>query len=395
MSETHTSFEYQKQPLPAKWQTIGWTCIAIGVALAALSYFGDRPRMLFNDLIGLTFLMSVAVGAIFFVALEYFVGAVWSTPFRRVTEFLGAILPYATVLALPIVAYAHDVFHWTHHDVVMADEILRGKASYLNMKFFTGRFISVLLVWFVYYSIVTYNSYKQDKTQDQKHTRLNVKLSTIFIPLFAISITMFSVDWIMSLEPHWFSTMFGVYYFSGTALTSLAVITFFVVTLGERGYFSFKITPDHYYSFGAFLFAFTCFWAYIAFCQFLLIWYANIPEETFWYMARWKGGWEYVGVLLILVRFWIPFFALSSRSSKMNLKRLKTMSVWIAASHFIDLYWLIMPTHYKTVSLGWQEFVFPIISFGIIVLVFFNEAKKKNLVPIGDPKLQRGIDFRL
>ena len=149
------------------------------------------------------------------------------------------------------------------------------------------------------------------------------------MPVFALTTTFFAIDWIMSLEPHWFSTIFGVYYFSGTFLCALAVATFIIVSLNERGYLVAGLGKDHYYSLGTLLFVFTNFWAYIAFSQFMLIWYANVPEETYWFIARWKNGWEYVSLALIFMKFLVPYFVLLSQPSKMDGRKLKFIGIWL------------------------------------------------------------------
>jgi hypothetical protein len=233
-------------------------------------------------------------------------------------------------------------------------------------------------------------------TGDQNLTRINIRFSGAFMPVFAITLSVLAIDWLMSLEPHWYSTIFGVYYFSGTVLAALAAITFASVTLNEKGLLIGGIKRDHYYSLGALLFAFVNFWAYIAFSQYLLIWYGNLPEETLWFLHRWDGSWKAVSIGLIFVRFVIPYAVLLSQPSKMNARNLKIASVWILFSHYYDLYWMVMPSYYRQGAiLGWMEFVFPFLSAGIIIVAFNLVAKKRNIVPIGDPKLKRALEFRL
>jgi hypothetical protein len=289
----------------------------------------------------------------------------------------------------------HEVFHWTHKEVVEKDAVLMNKAPYLNETFFYIRYAVMFGLWLLFYYVLTHNSRIQDLTKNQALTRTNIKFSTAFVPIFALSISIFAIDWLMSLEPHWFSTMFGVYYFTGTVIAALAVVTYFVVDLSEKGYFFKNVRRDHYYSFGALLFGFVSFWAYIAFSQFMLIWYANLPEENFWFIARWQNGWEYVSIAMTLFHFWIPYFLLVSRPSKMKPKNLKAVSLLLIFAHFLDLYWLVMPTHSASPIFGYEELAFPVFCIGLILVVFTMRAKKHNLVPIGDPKLQRGIDFRL
>ncbi|MDO8548686.1 MAG: quinol:cytochrome C oxidoreductase [Ignavibacteria bacterium] len=358
----------------------------------------EPVRASFSYLIAFMFLLSIGIGSLFLVALEYLTGADWSTPFRRISEFLASTIPLLIIFAIPLILSIHSLFHWSHTEVVSEDPILKGKAPYLNTSFFIIRVIVVFGIWSLFYFFLTKNSLKQDTTKDQRLTKKNIVLSGIFIPVFAITITVAAVDWLMSLEPHWFSTIFGVYFFSGSVWASLAALTLIVILLNERGYLSSRLNNDHYYSLGTLMFAFTCFWGYIAFSQYMLIWYANLPEENFWFLIRWAGGWEYFSILLIFVHFIIPFGALLSYPAKTNPKRLKFMSVWILLSHYLDLYWLVMPNF--TINghgyiFNWLDFVFPIGILGLLILIFSMKAKKHNLIPVGDPKLQRGFDFTL
>ncbi len=390
-----TQVPYQRKDLPASVTAFGAGATAAGAAIVALTFMFDHSRGLYNNIIGLSVLASVAVGALFYVALEYLAGAVWSTPFRRVMEFLSATVFALVVVALPLMANLHEVFHWTHMEAVAKDPILAGKSPYLNIQFFTIRNIAFAVLWIFFYAMLTRFSRKQDTTRDQKYTRINIRFSTAFMPVFALTTTFFAIDWIMSLEPHWFSTIFGVYYFSGTFLCALAVATFIIVSLNERGYLVAGLGKDHYYSLGTLLFVFTNFWAYIAFSQFMLIWYANVPEETYWFIARWKNGWEYVSLALIFMKFLVPYFVLLSQPSKMDGRKLKFIGIWIFLAHTVDMYWLIMPNFSRSLVLGWQELGFPLLIAGLITLTFVFKARKENLVPIGDPKLQRGIDFKI
>ncbi len=391
-----TGVDYTKKELPNKLSSTGLILLAIGLVSMIAAYYTNTQRAAFNNVWILTFITSVGVGSLFWVAVEYLAGAVWSTPFRRVMEILAYLIILAAVIAIPAYLSSHSIFHWAHHSAVESDPILKAKSPYLNNSFFGIRQIIFFGVWIIFFFIFTKNSFSQDANGDQDFTRRNVRLSAAFMPLFAFTITFFSIDWLMSLEPHWFSTIFGVYYFSGTALVAMAVITFASVKLYENGYLVKKLNKDNFYSFGALLFAFVNFWAYIAFSQFLLIWYANLPEETVWYLQRWEGSWLIFTVGLIFVHFVVPYFGLLSQPSKMNKSRLKFMALWIVFAHMYDLYWMIFPTFDGSgVVFGWIEIGAIIFMVGAIVTLFSFIGKGKNLVPINDPKLKRGIDFRL
>ncbi|MCX7876167.1 MAG: quinol:cytochrome C oxidoreductase [Melioribacteraceae bacterium] len=393
---SETKIEYQKKEFSPKVKSVGLALLIFGIVLVIAGYFVSPARMTFNNIIGFTFLISIVIGSLFFVSIEYLAGAVWSTPFRRIAEFLTYGVYVLPFILIPILLNLHDVFHWTHPEVVNSDKILKEKAPYLNVNFFLIRILGFLLIWILFQRFITKNSEKQDFSKEQSLTTKNIKISAIFIPLFAITITFTAIDFLMSLEPHWFSTIFGVYYFSGTILASLATITIAVIYLNEHGYLVKGLSSDHYYSLGALMFAFTNFWAYIAFSQFLLIWYANLPEETFWFLQRWEGSWIAYSIGLIIIRFVIPYFGLLTQPSKMDPKRLKIMSIWILFAHFYDLYFLVMPNYSRSgVVFSWFELGFPMLIIGALILIFNELSKRKNLVAIGDPKLKRGIDFRL
>jgi hypothetical protein len=395
---SQTEVNYQKKELPAKLNKVGLVLLVVGVFLGIIAFFVDHTRASFNYLISYSFLISIGLGAFFLVTLEYVTDAIWSVPIRRITEFLAAIIPFLAIFVIPILFNMHEIFHWTHEDVVAQDHILQGKSSYLNIPFFTIRTFALIAIWSLFYFVIIRNSSRQDVSGDQKLTKINSKLSAIFIPIFAISISITAVDFLMSIEPHWFSTIFGVYYFSGTVIASLAAVTLATVLLKEKGYLPAKFTNDHLYSLGALMFVFVNFWAYIAFSQYLLIWYADLPEETFWFLQRWEGSWATFSILLIIIKFLVPYIILLSQPAKMDPKRLKIAAVWLLFAHLFDLFWLVMPGMPGMENgyvFSWIDLVFPIATVGFIIFLFSVKAKKQNLIPIGDPKIKRGLDFHL
>jgi len=393
-----SEFTYQRKDLPASISKIGMILLVIGVVLGVLAFLVDHSRALFNYLVAFTFMISIGVGALFLIALEYAAGADWSVPIRRVVEFFAAVVPLLAILVIPLLLNMHDLFHWSHQEAVAKDSVLESKAPYLNVPFFIIRVFVLIGIWTLFYFFFTKNSKKQDATKNQKFTTINIRLSAIFIPVFGITISIAAIDWLMSVEPHWFSTIFGVYFFAGSVVAALAAVTLATVLLKERGYLHPSMTNDHLFSLGALLFAFINFWGYIAFSQFMLIWYADLPEETFWFIQKWQGSWAIFSIGLIIIQFLVPYIALVSQPSKMNPKTLKFISIWLLFAHLFDLFWLVMP-EMEQMSGGyyfsWIDLVFPIAIVGILLLVFNLKAKKENLIPIGDPKLQKGLDFHL
>ena len=389
---------YIKKNLPDNISRTGGILLGLGLVLGIIAFFADSYRASFAYLVSFIFFLSIVVGSLFLVALEYAANADWSTPFRRVSEFLAAGLPLLLLFAIPLMFYTSNLFQWSHADLVNSDKMLQAKSAYLNTPFFMVRVFAIIVIWLFFYFMITKNSRKQDETGNQVLTKRNITLSVIFIPIFAITITLVSVDWIMSLESKWFSTIFGVYLFAGVTWSSLAALTLTSIKLKEKGFLHPAVKEDHYYSLGTLMFAFTAFWGYIAFSQYMLIWYGNLPEETFWFMQRWEGGWKIVSILLIVTHFIVPFFYLISYEAKTNPKKLKFISIWILCVHFLDLYWLIMPSMARNdhaYSFSWIDFVFPLIFIGVIMIVFKKVSEKTNLVPVQDPKLERGLNFHL
>lgn len=389
-------FNYVKKDLPSSFGRYGYALTLVGIIAAVLAFTFDPTRATFNSLLIFIYLMGIGLCSLFLIGLEYLTDAVWSVGFRRILEYLTPLILIAPLFAIPVLFNMHTVFHWTHQEVVEADKLLQAKSPYLNISFFTIRFVAIIIIMSAFMYLIIRNSAKQDTLSDQKLTSKNIKLSALLMPFFGVSITILGIDWMMSLEPHWFSTIFGVYYFSGSLLTTFAILTFFAVKLKDWDILPEFLGRDHFYNLGAFMFAFTNFWAYIAFSQFMLIWYANIPEETYWFMQKFQGSWLYVSFGIILINFLVPYAALVSQPSKSNLTRLKQMALWLIFAHLYDLYWLTMSTFNKEGAFfGWIEAGFIALGLGVVMLMFKMVYAKRNLIPVGDPKLNRSINFHL
>lgn len=395
---------YEKKALPAWINSWSLILIVVGLAASVGAFYVDPQRATFASNIGYMLAMSVGLGSMFLIAIEYVAGAVWSVPVRRIAEFMTNALWIAPILGLPVILnitnHWFDMYHWTHIEEVMKDPFLSQKRPYLNESSFL---IRTGIIWFgalLFKTLIVGNSYKQDKNPDQKYSKINIKLSAIFLLFFAVSITLTAIDFMMSLEPHWYSTIFGVYYFAGSFATAVALITIMTISMNKNDLLIYGINQDHYYSLGGWMFAFTAFWMYMAFSQFMLIWYANIPEETFWFMPRMEGSWAWVSAMLIFIKFIIPFGMLIQRESKTNPSRLKFAAIWIIGAHIYDLYWIIYPTYSHVAdthgpAFGWQELGIVSLTIGLILFAFRVAAGRRNYVAIGDPKLERGLNFHL
>ncbi len=388
---------YVRKDLPESLKKTGFILLAIGLVLGLVHFMIDSQTAWYGYILAYVFLITVVVGALFLFALEYVAGADWSVPLRRVTEFFASAVPLLIILVIPLLLNIKNIFPWADGSLA-GDKSMQSKSPYLNTTFFVIRSVVCIGLWSLFNFMMSRNSIKQDETGDQSLTKKNIILSAIFIPVFAITLTMSAVDWVMSLSPLWYSTIYGIYFFAGSVLAALSAVTITVILLREKGYMHPRMNDEHYFSLGALLFAFINFWAYIAFSQFMLIWYANLPEETNWFIARYQGGWMFVSFLLIIVHFVVPYATLLSQPAKMDPKKLKFISIWILGAHLIDLVWLIMPNlkngSYSIFSVVLQ-FSFTVAIVGLLILIIYYKSKKINLVPIKDPKLEKGLNFKL
>ncbi len=366
---------------------------AIGLIGLAISIFMDSQRGWAAFLLNHFFFMSLALGGLFICAVQFLTNAMWSAPVRRISESFSAYLPVVLVGFILIASLGvPHLFEWSHAEVVKGDPVLEHKASYLNVTFFVIRNLVAIAIWYFLGKKLVGNSVAQDANGDIKYTNRNKVLAPLFMVLFALSFTMSAIDLLMSLDPHWFSTMFGVYAFAGLFTSSLAMTTIFVIKLRRNGMLKDIVNDNHLHDLGKFMFAFTIFWAYIAFSQFMLIWYANLPEETMYFMHRFSGNWTYVTVFLLLGKFLVPFFALLPRDAKRDEGRLMKVAYWMLFAQWIDLIWIIQPEFFKEgPKIGLPE-VAGLVGFaGLFGLMVTRFLSKNNVVAIGDPKLNEAV----
>lgn len=408
---SHDVAHAQHAPDASRGRTIRRLALVLLVvgALVSLPAFlseDGRARVGSGYLLGFTFVWSIVLGSLFFVGLQHITRSVWSVVLRRVGEMLSAPMWLIALLFVPLVAFAllHDsfgVFSWLDPDKVKIDPLLQHKAPYLDATFFVIRGVAFFLIWVLFARAFVRGSLRQDDGADggdtSRGTQRMRSLSAPFLLIFGLTATFAAFDWLMSTDPHWFSTIYGVYVFSGMTVASLAAITLGVVYFRKQGWIGDGLVKsDHLYSLGALMFAFTCFWAYIAFSQYMLIWYANIPEETLFFAHRLDHGWGAVTGAVALLRFVVPFFLLLGRPSKSDPKRLVLVSLLILAGQLLDLYWLIMPqVHAHGPVLGWAEIGPSVLLTGVLLLAVARFAGRHRLVAVGDPLLDKSREFHL
>lgn len=372
---------------------VGVAGIVLSLALAAVTAGGFK-RLAFAYLTSYAWALSLALGALFFVILQHLTRAGWSVVVRRLAEGVAATLPYWAVLALPVLASVGALYHWSHRDAVAADKLLQAKAAYLNVPFFVVRLVVYFLVWLLLTRFFVGRSRAQDESGDPAVSLLLQRRAAPAMIGFALTVTFASFDLLMSLDPHWFSTIFGVYYFAGSIVGLVALLTVMALVLQRSGLLRHAVTVEHYHDLGKLLFAFTVFWAYIAFSQFMLYWYAALPEETGWFVRRQTQGWGVVGLVLLLGHFLLPFVALLGRTPKRTPRVLGVAAVWMLLMHWVDLYWLVVPEVSRETAVPQLVDLTVLVSVAALGTAFVVLAlRRHSLVPERDPRLSESLAF--
>lgn len=370
------------------------TATALGGLGVLLAYVkAGHERFWINWIYWFVFLFTVAIGSLFIVALQHLVSARWSIPIRRVPERLATLLLPMTPVALIGLAAVPVLFPGSRPEAIH-NKILAGKAFWLSLPFFSARTVLILCLSLMALSILVRGSMRQDKSKDPQFSARAKKFAPLFMVMFAFIVTLIAFDWIAGMVPEWYSDIFGVYLFAGSFLAALATTTLAVIYLKSKSRLS-DVRRDHLYSLGTFTFAFTVFWSYIAFAQYMLMWYANLPDEVNWYHDRLHGGWHAVTVSLAIVHFIIPFFALSTRDAKSNPKRLLKVGLGMLGAHLLDMYWLIFPVLGIGPVFSWPELSFTLLFLGGALLWIRRALTWGEDMPVGDPFLREGLEFHL
>ncbi|MEK9657897.1 MAG: quinol:cytochrome C oxidoreductase [bacterium] len=377
---------------------VSGACMKIGLISLLLSFvlfFVDRHHFFYSYLTVFSFFMTLTLGSLFFVMILHVTRAGWGIVVRRIAECLMNNIGLMFLLFLPLLFGIHDLYHWSHADAVAHDHLLQVKFPYLNVPFFIIRALVFFLIWFFLAKRFYQTSIKQDQNGDSSLTLLMQKTATYGLLLYAITQSFAFIDWVMSLTPHWYSTIFGVYFFAGSTMVALTVITLILMILRRNGYLRDLVTIEHYHDLGKLSYGFMIFWSYIAFCQFFLIWYSNIPEETLFYKQHFEGTWRYVMILLCVGHFGIPFLGFMSRHVKRNLFTHCLMACWLVFMHYVDMYWIIMPGMFPD---GINYSLFDIVLLlgfgGIYFSVFFKRLTYSSLIPVKDPRIQESLAFK-
>lgn len=375
--------------------TIGFIAgiIGVGATLAGTTII-DPVQAWGSYLFAYMLFLGLALGSLFFVILHHITASRWSVTLRRIAEGSMGTLPIFALLFIPMAFGFQHLFAWMNPEIVATDALIQDKAGYLNVTFFWIRAVSYFVIWTGLAVYFGRKSSQQDKGNGVAIMGTLKAASAPGLLLFGVTLTFAAFDWLMSLSPHWFSTIFGVYYFSGAAQGMYALLIVVAMLLQRGGLLRGIVTVEHYHDLGKLLFGFTVFFAYIAFCQYFLIWYANIPEETFWFTARWENGWAPLSVAMIFFTFVIPFFWLLSRNVKRHLPALFIAAIIVLIGRVLDIYWLVLPSlDFDSVGpqFSWTTITALIGIGGMYVGMLAWRLSRNPLVPVGDPHLRSSL----
>jgi hypothetical protein len=382
-----------KTPARANQILLGLGALGILAFLAGLTV--DAPRAWSGWLLGYAFFLFWGLCGLFFTALHHATGAVWSTVVRRLSEGMASYLPVAAVLFLVLLFGSGKLYAWAHAEALHGLPLGTDKLAYLNTAFFSARNFAFLAVWILFGVVLIKNSLKQDESGDAAFSRKSAKVAVVFFPVFGITFTLAVFDLLMSLEPHWYSTIFGVYCFAGLFQSGMAFLAILAIWLRRQGHLEGIFNANHLQDIGNFMFAFAVFSAYIGFSQYMLIWYGNLPEETFYLIKRRDWPWGYIFLAIVFLRFFIPFFMLMGRDGKRNEKVMLAAASVIILGQFLDLYLLIGPVVSPArPAFGWIELGTFLGFAGIFGWTLLRFLSKHSVLAHRDPNLLAGANWK-
>ena len=385
--------------LPAWARALAIVAALVGGGSLAWAFNTGRLELAWSSyLIGVFYVLGLGVFGVLWISILYLCRGVWSVSMRRIPEAMTSWLLPGSILALLVALGGHTLYHWTHAEMVAQDPILVHKAPFLNLPMFCGLVGISLASWVVFAFLIVRNSRRQDEVGGVQLSRANATLSAAFAVVFALTVSLVSFYLLMSLDAHWFSTVFAVLVFTDILQTGAAFVALIAGYLILKGGLNGFVNENHLHSLGKMVFSITGFWAYIAFCQFMLIWYANIPEETIYYIKRWENGWMAYLLILPVMKFVVPFIAMVPRACKRNARPVMVISAWILLAQFWELYVMVGPSvgHGEQGSHGHLPAVELAVTagfLGLFYLVFELALRRHGAVPLKDPSIQECLEY--
>lgn len=368
--------------------------LGVGVAGFAVSLMGllfSRQQFAFSWLFAFSYFFTISLGCMFWTCLHHATDSDWSVVVRRQLENLASLIPYFAVFFIPIFLSLGILYKWWNITELGEDKLLDLKRGYLNHPFFYIRAVSYFVVLSLISTALKRRSIAQDKDGSVQHSLMMRKLGVAGIPAVALGITFTGVDWLMGLDHHWFSTMWGVYLFAGAAGSSMSLLVIIITLLKRLGYLK-VVNLEHYHTMGKYMLAFTIFWAYIGYSQYMLIWYANIPEETIYFKLRNTGTWWYFSTFLVIGRFFLPLPVLLMQATKKAPQYLSLVAAWILCMQLVDIYVVVMPVLNKA---GWAFSIFDLSALaaigGTLGWLYLRNLSTGYIFPTRDPRLAASL----
>ena len=379
-------------PFANNVQRFGLLVGAAALVLCLVGFFSNSQQFFQSYIIGYVYWLSVSLGCLGLLMLHHLISGRWGFVIRRLLEAGARTLPLMAVLFVPILLGMHNLYEWTHADVVAKDEILQHKQPWLNVPGFWMRAVIYFALWLLWTYLLTKWSREQDHSGDPALKSRMINMSGPGIPVFILTVTFASTDWIMSLEPHWFSTIYGLIFIVGQVLAAMAMCIIWVINISDEKTMQKIHAPQYLSDLGTLLFAFTVLWAYVSFSQFLIIWSANLAEEAPWYIKRGHGAWQYIGAGLMVFHFAVPFFLLLQRAIKHRAALMLIVAIFMLVMRFVDLYWYIAPSFshgsHAEFHFHWLDVTIPICLGGFWLAFFTYQLKGVSIVPLHDPRMK-------
>jgi hypothetical protein len=380
------------QGIEQKMATVGGRALAVGVVATVAAVVGamSQPQAFFQAyLMGYLFWLSIALGSLVTLMIHHLTGGAWLFVIRRPMEAAARTIPLLAVLFIPLVIGMQHLYPWSVPEIVAADKYIQFKTPYLNETFFIVRAILYFAIWGGLAFLLTSKSYQQDEDRDALLNWPMRKISGIGIVLYAIASTFASFDWIMSLDPNWFSSIYGPMFMTGHGLTALSFLLVVLVGFAKYTPYAELVSQDRYHDLGKWLFALVVLWAYMMLSQFIIIWSGNLPEHIVWYLRRLDTPWKVVAVLLTLLHFAVPFAVLLSRLTKQKSAVLVKVAIGLLLLRFLDLFWMIAPeVHQGVFVVSWLDFVTPAAIGGIWLYFFFVILRAHPQRVAHDPRFE-------
>lgn len=395
--------EYQAPAEISRWRNLAIGIGGIGTVIllaVALIFPEQREIALRAWLLGFMFACGIGVGGLGILHLQYLTGGAWGVVIRRIVEACSRTIPVLAILFVPIAIGVYNLYEWSHLNG--KDAIVDARGWYLTWSGFVVRAVIYFALWFVMQYLLNKWGAQQDASADYEESAKHLGSATAFsgpsLVFFVLIVSFAAIDWTMTLDPHWFSTIWGFLYVAGWALSCFSFVVVILAFLSDKAPMNRILGKRHFHDIGKLMLALVMVWAYFNFSQFLIIWSGNIPEETPWYLKRMKDGWGWIGLLLILFHFAFPYLVLLSRDIKRNAKYLAMMAIFILFLRVVDMFYHIAPSvlttgEYPKFNAFWLLYAIgPLAVGGIWLWAFFGELAKRPLVPVKDPFLENAIE---